>query len=600
MFFRTKKVKGTSLVQLVESFRNAEDLPRQRVIASLGDAELPEGQQKQIARAVEMRLRGVDELLPLDLSTEAAAWVGRIVQIASRSKAVEAKDSSPVLDGVLVEQVETEQVVQYGPQVVALKAWDELGLSDILAAEGMNPGSISTAKLMVANRLIEPLSEWSLIDWAERTALPELLDLRITKTSKDRLYRTSDLLLKSRKSIESSLRQREKDLFSLRRSVVLYDVTNTHFEGLCEDNPKARHGKNKQHRNDCRQVAVGMAFDEKGFALAHEMFEGNMADTNTLGVMLDRLDLNEEEAGKPVVILDAGFASEKNIQLIEGRGCSYLINVTRGSRKKYAEFFDSQDFVPIPGRKPEDQVEVKTIPDPEHSNRQLVLCRSLPRRDKEVAMLSKAEERFLSNAKALRQQIEKGQIKQPEVIQRKIGALMQKHPRVARFYTVEHTDQTLTLNRQDESFEESLDLCGDYVIKTDRSLAATELWTLYMTLLKAERGFRMLKGSLGLRPNFHHLEGRVDGHVFISVLAYHLLCWISCKLEQSGDRREWKTIRRLLRTHSLASTRFPLKDGRIVSVRKPTIPDAEQEQVYRVLGIDWRAAFPRRRTEIRG
>ena len=32
----------------------------------------------------------------------------------------------------------------------------------------------------------------------------------------------------------------------------------------------------------------------------------------------------------------------------------------------------------------------------------------------------------------------------------------------------------------------------------------------------------MLKGTLGLRPNFHQLEKRVDGHIFISVLAYHL------------------------------------------------------------------------------
>ncbi|HBA84403.1 MAG TPA: hypothetical protein DCZ95_09950 [Verrucomicrobia bacterium] len=88
--------------------------------------------------------------------------------------------------------------------------------------------------------------------------------------------------------------------------------------------------------------------------------------------------------------------------------------------------------------------------------------------------------------------------------------------------------------------------------------------------------------------------------MFISVLAYPLLCWIGCKLEQAGDLREWKTIRRLLRTHSLASTRFPLKDGRIVSIRKPSLPDAEQAQVYRALGIDWRAAFPPRRTEIGG
>jgi hypothetical protein len=101
-----------------------------------------------------------------------------------------------------------------------------------------------------------------------------MLGIRLRKTSKDRLYDTSDALLAHHKTIEKKLRAREADLFSLSRSVVLYDVTNTHFEGLCEKNPKARHGKNKQKRNDCRQVALGMAFDEHGLPLAHEVFEG--------------------------------------------------------------------------------------------------------------------------------------------------------------------------------------------------------------------------------------------------------------------------------------------------------------------------------------
>jgi hypothetical protein len=48
-------------------------------------------------------------------------------------------------------------------------------------------------------------------------------------------------------------------------------------------------------------------------------------------------------------------------------------------------------------------------------------------------------------------------------------------------------------------------------LKTDKSLGAAQLWELYMTLLKAEAGFSRLKGTLGLRPNFHQLEDRADG-----------------------------------------------------------------------------------------
>ena len=597
MFLRKKTINGSTIVQLVAAYRNPEGQPRQRVIASLGDAKLPEREMRQMAKAVEMRLQGQCEMIEPELSAEATEWVARMVRVAQRSKSVAPKDEQPHLDGVLVDHVQSEQVAAYGAPMVALHAWDQLGLSDVLRREGLLPSAIATAKLMVANRLIEPLSEWALIDWAERTALPEMLDVRITQTTKDRLYRTSDQLLKCRKSIEQALRSRERQLFNLNRSVVLYDVTNTHFEGLCASNPKARHGKNKQRRNDCRQVGVGMSFDGDGFALGHEIFEGNLSDGRTLMKVLDRLIIGEE-AGQPLVVLDAGFASEKNLALLEERNLAYLINVTRSNRQTYAGFFEEGGFEAIERRGEDDRVEVKCVPDPDHPHRHLVLCRSQPRREKEVSMLSRAEQRFLADAEALRKRLTAGRLKKSDLIQRAIGRLQKKHPRVARFYSLTHRNGELEILRHEEKIEQALDRCGDYVLKTVRPMAGPTLWRLYMTLLGAEKGFRMLKSSLGLRPNFHHLERRVEGHIFISVLAYHLLRWIGYTLEQAGDRRDWKTIRRLLGPHSLVTTRLPLKDGRVIYVRKPSRPDAEQEQVYRTLNIDWRAAYPPVRTEV--
>lgn len=597
MYFRTKTVKNTPLVQLVESFRNAEGQPRQRVVVSLGDAQIPAEEQKAISNAVEARLRGEADLFGEELSEDGAAWVARIVQLAGRSKATRPLTKRATLDGVLVDQVETENVTTLGAEIVALEAWNALGLTTVLEEAGLPQKQIATAQLLVANRLIEPLSEWALIEWAERTALPELLDLRVTKTMKDRLYRTSDTLLVHRETIEKKLRDHEKTLFSSRRKLVLYDVTNTHFEGICEGNPKAKHGKNKQNRNDCRQVAVGMAFDEQGNALAHEVFAGNMADTATLKHILARLD-RLEVGEKPVVVLDAGFASEANIALLKELGYAYLINITRGSRTKYTEAFAEEDFVPIPGRPADQQVEVKTIVDPDDPSQQLILCRSQQRRLKEVAMVSTAEARFLADANALRERVEKGQLKKPHLIDQAIGRLQRKHPRVNRFYLIERQEAELVIHRDEEKMEEALNLCGSYVLKTDQSIDAITLWELYMSLLKAETGFRMLKSALGLRPNHHQLEERVEGHIFISVLAYHLLNWIRQKLEASGDRREWSTIRRILRTHSLVSTRLPLEDGRIVIIRKPSNPDAEQSRIYTALGIDWKSVYTPIRSEV--
>ena len=604
VFFRTKIIKGTPLVQLVESFRNAEGSPRQRVVASLGDAEIPEAEQKAIAKAVTLHLRGAGDdrqatMFDTGLSGEAVAWVGKIVQIAERSRGGRREVDCAVVDGVLLDGIETGNVVQLGPQLVALKAWEELGMTEMLGRLGLNSEKIAAAQLTVSNRLIEPLSEWALIDWSHRTALPELQGFRITKRSKDRLYKTSDDLMGIREEIEKHLRGRERELFNPGRSIILYDVTNTHFEGVCAANPKARHGKNKQKRNDCRQVAVGMAFDEHGLPLAHEVFEGNVADTKTLDALLDRLRPGDCDVLKPVVVLDAGFASEENITLLRERKYSYLINITRNHRTKYAGFFESGGFGPLPDREVNKGVEVKKIIDPDDPKSRLVLCRSDQRRLKEEAMISKAEERFLTDLGSLGKRIDEGRLKKPEVIERKIGALQKKHPRVQRFYRLEMRDGKLESERDDEKMAAQIQRCGDYVLKTDQDTEATTLWELYMTLLKAERGFKMLKGSLGLRPNFHQLEARVDGHIFISVLAYHLLSWVNYQLGLAGDHREWSTVRRLLSTHSLVTTRLKLEDGRLLSIRKPSVPDAEQAQVYKILGIDWKAACPPKKTELK-
>ena len=598
MFFREKSVRGSRVLQLVASYRNAEGQPRQKVLASLGDANIPRSETKAIAKAVERRLHREELMLPVELSAEAASWVVRIARLAEQSQSIPLKAGTTRLDGVLADRIRTDDVVGFGPHLAGLKAWDALGLSGILERQGMTPERIALAQLMVINRLVEPLSEWALADWANRTVLPELLNVQVSRTTKDRLYKTSDDLLGYRREIEQALRSGEQELFSLRRSIVLYDMTNTHFEGLCRSNPKAKHGRNKQKRNDCRQVAVGMAFDDHGFALAHEVFEGNIADTKTLTAMLDRLDLGDKDL-KPVVILDAGFASEANIRLLEERGCSYIINITRGSRSRYADYFQNETFTALPGRDSGKQVEVKQIDDPENNERRLVLCRSAQRRQKERAMISRAEDRFLADAQSLSKRIENGRLKKPDVIERKIGALFKKHPRVARFYKAEHKDCSLHLVRNDSKLDEALALCGDYVLKTDKTMDGEKLWELYMTLLEAEKGFRMLKGTLGLRPNFHQIEKRVDGHIFITVLAYHLLRWIGYRLETAGDVREWRTLRRLLSTHIVATTRLPLADGREISIRKPSEADEEQQRVYNLLGIDWRRAYPARKTELK-
>jgi hypothetical protein len=106
----------------------------------------------------------------------------------------------------------------------------------------------------------------------------------------------------------------------------------------------------------------------------------------------------------------------------------------------------------------------------------------------------------------------------------------------------------------------------------------------------------MLKSALGLRPNFHQIEKHVEGHIFIRILALPpaLLDTAELATRETGERSGGGSA-----PTALVTTRLPLKDGRIINLRKPSLPDAAQAHVYQLLGIDWKTACPSRQTELK-
>ncbi|MBT3286357.1 MAG: hypothetical protein HN380_03355 [Victivallales bacterium] len=96
-------------------------------------------------------------------------------------------------------------------------------------------------------------------------------------------YRASARLLVARRDLEAHLRERERDLFNLDRTIVLYDLTNTYFEGVAADNELARRSAaSKEKRTDCPLISVGLVLDAEGFVLTHRVFPGNVSDCRTL------------------------------------------------------------------------------------------------------------------------------------------------------------------------------------------------------------------------------------------------------------------------------------------------------------------------------
>ena len=296
----------------------------------------------------------------------------------------------------------------------------------------------------------------------------------------------------------------------------------------------------------------------------------------------------------PLVILDGGIATRENLILLRKNKISYLVNETRRGRKKWREeFMKDEDFETIPNREKKRPVSVKLIREKEDDGESdfILLCKSEGRLEKEKAILSSVEEKFLKKLDNLRTRITKGRLKDPAKIERCIGRIQEKHCRVDRLYTVsfEKENLELTWKRNDEKYLEDEELLGCYVLRTDKKgFSKDRLWNVYMTLTKAEEGFRCVKMYLGLRPFRHHTENRTDAHIFISILAYHLLRTLLYPLEMGGDVRNWDTIKRILSTHCYTTINVPTQEQGTYRIRKAGKPDEMQKAIYKSLGVDWK------------
>ena len=597
MYFRLTKTKTTPVLQLVHGYRDSRGKSKQKIVASFGDMGLPEDLRKPVARAVEARLSGQQTIFPE--SAEVVKWTDAVMSRISAKRASEAlaktslpREDEEVADGVLVDRIEHEDERELGPCLVLEKAWKELGLDNMLKAEGFRDTQINAAKVSVFNRLDEPCSEHRLPGWAETVALDELLGENVSRPGDDRFYRVSDALLAKKVELEKALREREIDLFNLKNAIVLYDLTNSYFEGQAERNPKARRGNSKEKRSDCPLLSLGLAIDDSGSPIAHEVFEGNRNDCKTLAEMVSALQSRMSPMeGKAVVVVDGGVATSENLEYLRKAGYDYIVAAKRQSRSNfYDDFCDVDSFSLVEGREKKKPVFVKRA---EKDGELLVLCRSESRKKKEDAMLSKTESKYLEALSKLRGQIDnpKSSLKKTETIQRKIGSLRKKHSRAAKHYEVEYDEDSkkLSWSRKEEKYAAAQDLHGCYFLRSSiKDLENGEIWNLYMRLTKVERAFRNLKSELGLRPIRHHREDRCDGHAWITVLAYHLMHWVEKSLESAGAPSTWPAVKRILQTHCYSTIIVPSKDGKTRYLRKAGRPGERQRKIYQLLNVEYR------------
>ena len=182
--------------------------------------------------------------------------------------------------------------------------------------------------------------------------------------------------------------------------------------------------------------------------------------------------------------------------------------------------------------------------------------------------------------------------KDPAKIQERIGRAKEKYARAAQHYTVELTlddaGKAVTAITWSKTPKPNSAMAnpGVYCLRTTLTEPDdATLWRIYSMLTNLEAVFRSLKTDLGLRPVYHQIQRRVEGHLFISVLAYYAVHTLRLQLKARGINEAWETIRNTLSTQVRITATLQRRDGRAVHVRKASRPEPRQQKIYQALNL---------------
>jgi transposase len=583
----TKKVKGKTYINhlLVESVATTKG-PRHRVLCSLGTLEpAPKEEWLSLAHKIESAIAGQQSLNP----------EGSVQAIAERIH--------PEALSVLTDRVEIMEARQAGPVHVAHQMWKRLDIDSVLESAGLNKRAQVLAEVLVTNRLVSPCSKLGVVSWVKRTALGDILRRDLSELNEDALYRNLDKLHPQKEVIESELLKRERQMFSLEEKILLYDLTSTYFEGEGKENPQATRGYSRDHRPDCKQVVIGLVLDEDGFPKAHEVFEGRRSDTTTVDEILAQLEKRTGKIGGATVVMDRGMSSQQNITQVLAHHHHYLVAARQSERlAHWQDYLDEQGWKeiirpvsPLNLGQKKSRVWIKRCQLDEQAH---LLCRSEGRMQKDRAIRELHEKRLIADLQKLASRVEKGRLVNPNKIHESIGRIKERYPLVARYYQIsfDSSENALVWQEDSDKKEMAKQFDGSYLIKTDRlDMTEQEIWKSYLLLTRVESAFRSLKSPLRLRPIFHRLENRVQTHIFICVLAYHLLVCIEKMFLDRNIHTSWKTIRQRLSTHHVATVLLPTANGHILKVRKSMIAEPEHKEIYKILKIPENVIRPLKR-----
>ena len=114
-------------------------------------------------------------------------------------------------------------------------------------------------------------------------------------------------------------------------------------------------------------------------------------------------------------------------------------------------------------------------------------------------------------------------------------------------------------------------------------LTDKEIWDAYNLTREVEASFRCLKSDLNVRPIFHQKDEYIESHIWLSILAYQVVNYITVTLKEQNITYSWKTIVEKLKAQRITTISLNMKEDKKAYIKTCTAPNEELKKIYEAL-----------------
>jgi transposase len=450
-------------------------------------------------------------------------------------------------------------------------------------------------ELLGLNRLMAPKPLYKVKEWIAETVLEDALDISAKQVHDTRLGRTLDDLHPHLAAIWQDIAVQAILRYDIDLRHFHYDITSVYFEGEHQGNDKITYGYSRDHRPDTKQVNLAVnVTGEAGIPLGYRVLAGRTADRTTplenltaLRDLLDRPELAEQQRDF-LLVTDRAMLDQDVIVAYEEKSVRWLgpLNADEALLELMHSVSDDELAAHPLDYRPQNQPQYEALryqgvlrSTTIHHGEQAVPVQVLVVKSRTKVKLDRDRrqtylERLTRRLNEIQSMLNTRRYKRRDYAWAQIEKARRGNP-AKGFVDVELTGEDgnleLTYQVDQEKLAQAEAVDGRFLLGTnDDSLSALEMLLRFKRQEVVERRFKVVKGPVQIRPIFLHKQERIEGLIFVAMIALLIYTILEMLCRRAGQQITARQV--LEKFERLGAVYLQFSDGSVLKLPSALTP----------------------------